>query len=134
LTFRLSAAGAIAIACAAALYLAFGTGIDPIELARWLGGHDHAGYAAWLGWVVVAPVVLLAAAWAARRTPWPWVVAVTAHLAALVAGQARLAHLTDGWMWVVLAGAVGVGLTSIATVLDHGPASVRLFPGRVRER
>jgi len=118
LIFRLSATGTILVACAAAVYVAFGAGVDSLHLARWLAAHDHPGYAAWLGWVVLAPVVLIGAAVGSRRTPWPWVVAVSLHLTGLVAGQARLADLTDSWMWVLVATAVAVGLTSIVSALD----------------
>jgi hypothetical protein len=118
LTFRLSATASILIACAAAAYVAFGAGVDALHLARWLAAHDYPGYAAWLGWMVLAPLVLIGAALGSRRTPWPWVLAVSLHLAGLVAGQARLADLTDGWMWVLVATAVAIGLASIVSVLD----------------
>jgi hypothetical protein len=117
LTFRGWATGTILIACAAAGYVAFGAGVDLLHLARWLAARGYPGYAAWLWWVVLAPAVLVSAALASRRTPWPWVVAVTLYLAGLVAGQARLAHLTDGWTWAVVAAAVVVGLASIVSAL-----------------
>lgn len=118
MTFRLSATASILIACAAAVYVAFGAGVDAPHLARWLAAHDYPGYAAWLGWMLVAPLVLAGAALALRRTPWPWVLAVSFHLAGLVAGQARLADLTDSRMWVLVATAVAVGLTSIVSALN----------------
>ena len=116
--YRLSAAGTILVAGAAAVYGALGSGVGPLRLARWLAGHDHALYAAWVGWMTLAPVVLLAAAWASRRTPWPWVAATSLHLLALVAGQARLAHLTDAWVWALVAAAVALGLTSVVTAVN----------------
>jgi hypothetical protein len=121
LTYRLSAAAFVALAAVTAYaVLDGGAGLG---LAEWLRRHGHAGYAAWLAWVLVAPLVLAATAWLVRRTPWPWVLAVTAQLASLVGAQARAGHLVDGRSWALVAAAVGLGLVSVVTAVGRsGPA------------
>ncbi|WP_193614204.1 hypothetical protein [Nocardioides lijunqiniae] len=115
--YRLSAAAFVAVA-ALTTYAVLASGADVVGLVGWLRERGHPVYAAWLGWVVIAPVVLAAAAWAARRTPWPWVLAVTVQLASLVAAQARLGHLVHAWSWALVAVAVGIGLASVVIAVD----------------
>ena len=69
--------------------------------------------------MVLAPLVLVLAALVTRRTPWPWVVAVTVQLVSLVAAQARLGHLVDDWSWAVVAAATVLGLVSVVSAVDH---------------
>jgi len=128
LTFRVTAVGFVALAAVTAYAVL--SGGDVVGLAGWLRRHGHLLYAAWLGWVVAAPLVLAATAAVVRRTPWPWVVAVTLQLSSLVAAQARLGHLVDRWSWAVVGVAVVLGLASIVSVVDHrsGPARPPLQP------
>ncbi|MCD4535381.1 hypothetical protein LRP67_14905 [Nocardioides sp. cx-169] len=114
--FRLSAAAFVAIAALTA-YALLDSGADVVELAQWLRRHGHPGYAAWLAWVPLSPVVLAATALAVGRTPWPWVVAVTVQLASLVGAQARAGHLVDRWSWVLVALALVLGLASVVAAL-----------------
>ncbi|WP_193610791.1 hypothetical protein [Nocardioides lijunqiniae] len=109
---------AFVVVAAVTTYAVLSSGADVVGLVGWLRERGHPVYAAWLGWVVLAPVVLAAAAWATRRTPWPWVVAVTVQLASLVAAQARLGHLVAAWSWALVAVAVGTGLASVVTAVD----------------
>ncbi|MCD4526833.1 hypothetical protein [Nocardioides sp. cx-173] len=114
--FRLSAAAFVAIAALTA-YAVLADGADVVELAQWLRSHGHPGYAAWLAWVLLSPVVLAATALAVRRSPWPWVVAVTVQLASLVGAQARAGHLVNGWSWALVALALLLGLASLVAAL-----------------
>ena len=101
--FRALAVLAVAVAVGLAWFVARGAGVDGVGLARFLLDHGAATYAVGLGWVLVAPLVLVAALVAQRRTPWPWVGAVTLHLAVLLALSLRLRHLVPGAAAGVLA-------------------------------
>ena len=124
MTFRVSASAFVALAVVTT-YALLDRGGDVVGLAGWLREHGHPVYAAWLAWVVVAPVVLAAAGFAVRRTPWPWVAAVTAQLGSLVAAQARLGHLVDAWSWGLVVVATVLGLASIVSAVDRrsGPVA-----------
>lgn len=117
MTLRVTAVGSVALA--ALTSYAVLSSADVVGLAGWLRRHGHPVYAAWLVWVVVAPLVLAATALVVGRTPWPWVVAVTLQLASLVAAQARLGHLVGPWSWAFVAAGVALGLASIVVAVDH---------------
>lgn len=104
---------ALAVATAAAASL--GSGVEPWRLAAWLADHGGLALAVALGWLVLAPVPLAAAALAHRRTPWPWVGTVTVHLLVPVVLAARFPHLLPGWAWLVVALSVAAGLGSVVT-------------------
>ncbi len=123
--FRLSAGALWLTALAGALLALRGSVVGAWALARWLTDHGGPGYALTLGWVVAAPVLLAAALGVRRRTPWPWVVATTAHLLVLVGAAARLEHLMTPAGWALLATVVALGLASLVSAV---PAPAR-HPG-----
>lgn len=112
----------VAVATSAAAWT--GGGVGPWSLATWLATHGALPIAAALGWLVLAPLPLAAAAFAARWSPWPWIVAVTIHLAVPVMLLARFPHLLPGWAWGAVALSVVVGLGSVVTAFpDDRPGS-----------
>ncbi|WP_137292899.1 hypothetical protein [Nocardioides dongxiaopingii] len=107
----------VATAAAASWYVARGAGVDGVGLARFLLDHGAVPYAAGLGWVLVAPVVLALALLARRWSAWPWVVAVTVHLAVLLALALRLRHLVPDAVGATLGAHTVLGLASVAVVV-----------------
>ncbi len=108
-------AGVLLTALATSAAATFGSGIEPWELGPWLARHGGLGLALALGWLVLAPLPLGVGTALVRRTPWPWVLAVTAHLLVPVVLLARFPHLLPGWAWGVVALSVALGLASVAT-------------------
>ncbi|KRB73841.1 hypothetical protein ASE01_17650 [Nocardioides sp. Root190] len=109
-------AAVLLIALATALVAALGPGIEPWDLAPWLARHGGLPYAVALAWLVLAPAALAAAALGVRRTPWPWVVAVSVHLLVPTLLVARFPHLFPDGTLLLLAASVVLGLASVVTV------------------
>lgn len=114
--FRGATAALWLLAGTGALLVAAGAGGRPWRFARWLGEHGGPEYPLWIGWTVLAPVLLAVAALFVRRTPWVWVVIATVHVLSVALAVARLAHLVPWWGWTFLAAVATSGAVSIATV------------------
>lgn len=115
LWFRLTAG--LQIGCAGLVSARLLTaGANPDRTLSFLAGHGGRVYIPLLVWLWVAPVVLLGAALLVRRTPWPWVLAVTLQLSVLVVLAARVAH------WVSTVGWLGIGLLVGLGVISAGCA------------
>ena len=121
-THRVSAALVVVAAAAVALALTAGTGVAPWQLVSWFGRYGGPLHASVLTWLVLAPVLLLVAAAAGRRTPWPWVSAVTIELSCLVVVAARFPRVIPDWAWPALAVTVVAGLASVVTAFS-GPGT-----------
>lgn len=100
-------------------------GPSPASAFAFLERYDQPGYAAWFGWLLAAPAVLVVAALLVRRTPWPWVAAVTVHLASVLAGAVVVSHWVAWWGWAALATVVTVGLVSVVAALGVPPIRQR---------
>lgn len=96
-------------------------GPAPDSVIGFLTGSGQTGYAVWFGWLLAAPAVLVVAALLVRRTPWPWVAAVTVHLASVLAGAVVVSHWVAWWGWAALATVVTVGLVSVVAALRVPP-------------
>lgn len=118
---QLTRAAVIVVAVATSAAAWAGAGVDPWSLATWLAAHGGLVLAVALGWLVLAPLPLGAAALVARRSPWPWIGTVTVHLVVPVVLLARFPHLLPGWAWAVVALSVAVGLASVVTAFPDGP-------------
>ena len=116
MTFRVAAGTLVVLAVAAAAGVTFGTGVGPFRLARWLGGHGGPEYPLWIGWTLVAPIALVAAATPRQRAPWLWITVCALHLIVVAAGVARVAHLAPWWLWAYLVATVAAGAASIVIV------------------
>ncbi len=110
----------VAVAAATSALLLWTLG-DPVPWLRFLWRSGAHGYAAALGWAVVAPVPLVLAA-LARRRPWWWVGVVTLHLAAVVAVAVRLRHLVPAALAIAVVVLVLVGALSCVVALSSRPA------------
>lgn len=109
--FRLTAG--LQVGCAGLVSARLLTGsARPDRTLSFLAGHGGGVYVPALVWLWVAPVVLLVAALLVRRTPWPWVLAVTLQLSVLVVLAARVAHWVSTPGWFALAVLVGLGAVS----------------------
>lgn len=114
----------VAVATSAAAWAE--AGVAPWTLGAWLADHGGVAIAVALGWLVLAPLPLAAAALAHRWTPWPWVGAVTIHLLVPVLLATRFPHLLPGWAWLVVGLSVCAGLASVVTAFpatDGRPGS-----------
>lgn len=114
--FRVSASALWLLAVGASVVLVSVTSVPVWRLAPWLGAHAGVGYAAWLGWTVVAPAALAVAGWLSRRSGWPWAVVAALEVLTATAFVARLAHLAPWWMWAWWVAVTVSGVTSIVTV------------------
>lgn len=116
--FRVAAVATIVSAAGGSL-AAVDLGGRPWWVLRTLLDWQEDGYAAWYAWVLAAPLVLAAAALVVRRSPWPWTLAVTLHLASTVAAMVRVEHWLPGWSWAALGTVVCLGLWSVAEALGR---------------
>ena len=77
--------------------------------------------ATWLAVLLVAPAVLLVAALARRRTPWPWVAAEICYLAALGLAVSRAHEILDASLLVWAAVTAVLAVASVVAALRADP-------------
>ncbi|WP_323793576.1 hypothetical protein [Nocardioides sp.] len=119
------AATAAAFAVAGALLLTIdGDALAMIEHQQRIG---HTPYAVGIGWMILAPVVLILAAGYLTVSRLPWVVVGLAHLVALAAVSEEFAEMMSTGFWLAaLASALGV-VGSFAALAAGGRARPGAF-------
>ncbi|GAA5155551.1 hypothetical protein GCM10023340_41140 [Nocardioides marinquilinus] len=118
--FKVMAAVLLMITGATTFLFLGGTGIDGVAAATFLFENGAVLYGIGVVWIVAAPVPLLVAALFAGRTPGPWVVVVTVHLAVLLVLLLRLRAYLSGTAFLGWGCFAVLGLLSIlAVTLDR---------------